>query len=152
MNKQANVEFEKKILKLLKENLKGFPATGAIGAGLVGSGTGGTIGIVNAIQKQNEGEMDNLSLKEKIKAYAKEILPRAGVGAVAGAGAGAGAGLAGKELLSRKIRSSMLDPLKKLGPELMDDLDIQQMYMHDAANNPAYKLNMMEHLKNRIVK
>jgi hypothetical protein len=150
MNKQANIEFEKKILKLIKDNLKGFPATGAIGTGLVGSGTGGTIGLVKAIQRQNDGEMDDMDMKSKIKEYAKEVFPRAGIGAVAGAGTGVGLGLAGKELLSRKLRSKLLDPLKKIDSTMLDHPEVQQMYSDEVLNNPMYKLDLLNNLKKSI--
>lgn len=152
MNKQANIEFEKQILKLLRSNLKGFPATGAIGAGLVGSGAGGTVGLVKAIERQNEGEMDQMDLKDKIKEYAKEIFPRAGVGAAAGAGTGAIGGLAGRELLSRNMRKSLLDPIKKIDLEALANPEVQNMYIDEVKHNPIYKLNLLEQLKSRIAK
>ena len=146
MDKQANIEFEKQILKLLRSNLKGFPATGAIGAGLVGSGAGGTVGLVKAIERQNEGEMDQMDLKDKIKEYAKEIFPRAGVGAVAGAGTGAVGGLAGRELLSE------LPTPAAPTVEALANPEVQNMYMDEVKHNPIYKLNLLDQLKSRIAK
>lgn len=148
MKTPATIEFEKQILKILRNNMQGYPALGAIGAGLMGSGTGGTIGLVKAVKRHNEGEMDQLDTKGKIKEYAKEILPRAGAGAAAGAGLGLAGGAGYKEFLARKVRRGLLD--HDIKNKVFSDPEAREFYM-DMVNQPEYKVNVMNALKKKML-
>lgn len=150
MNKEANIDFEKKILNLIKNNMRGFKRTGLAGGALVGSGTGGTIGFMKAIDRQNEGEMDNLSTKEKIKEYIKEILPRAGVGAAIGGGTGLGAFAAYKNLISKKYTNNLLKGIKS-NPEVYTDPELQKNILDVIKSNPdEYGMDMVKTVKNKM--
>ena len=97
MRKEAAKQFENKIKDLLRQKFTGFKRYGAISGTLAGGGAGGTMGLVDAVKRDNAGEMEGMETKEKLKEYLKSMLVPGAAGMGAGLAAGAGAG----ELLRR---------------------------------------------------
>ena len=86
--KIANHAFEQRLKEILKDKFKGYKRYGAITGGLTGSTAGGTIGLIDTIKRQNNGEFDELSPLEKAKAYITGVAAPAAVGLGLGATVG----------------------------------------------------------------
>jgi hypothetical protein len=115
--KEANLSkaFEDKIKNLIHGRRSGYKTFGALTGGMIGSGVGGTKGLVDAVQSQNRGEMDELDTKEKIKQYIR-MMARPGLKGLA---LGGTLGLGGGALLKRRDVGMEMD---KIRPKIQDTL------------------------------
>jgi hypothetical protein len=115
--KEANLNkaFEEKIKNLIHGKRSGYKTFGTITGGMLGSGIGGTKGLVDAIQSQNRGEMDNLETKEKIKQYMRMMLKPGAKGLAVGATLGLGGG---QLLKNRDVGMEM----NKISPKIQETL------------------------------
>jgi hypothetical protein len=113
--------------KILNSKNEGFKTFGALTGGALGSGVGGTVGLVKTINKHREGEMDDLDNVDKIKEYLKSMGGHAAAGLGAGALLGTGLGAAGK---IRKVYRESRPGVDHIMEELKDPKG--PLYMADA--------------------
>ena len=105
--------------KMLSKKQQGYKTFGALTGGALGSGIGGTVGLVKTISKHREGEMDDLDNVGKIKEYLKSMGGHAAAGLGAGALLGTGAGAAAKKMSVDKISRKGADYIKSIAADPM---------------------------------
>ena len=105
--------------KMLSKKQQGYKTFGALTGGALGSGIGGTVGLVKTINKHREGEMDDLDNVGKIKEYLKSMGGHAAAGLGAGALLGTGAGAAAKKMSVDKISRKGTDYIKSIAADPM---------------------------------
>lgn len=99
----ASPDFEKRVMDILKNKLKGHKTYGGIVGGLLGSGVGGTAGLIDTEKKRQSGELDGLSTEGKIKKYFMGALKPGIAGGLIGGGLGVGYGALDRINTAKKI-------------------------------------------------
>lgn len=138
--------------KMLSKKQQGYKTFGALTGGALGSGIGGTVGLVKTINKHREGEMDDLDNIDKIKEYLKSMGGHAAAGLGAGALLGTGAGAAAKKMSVNKISKPGVDYIKSVAADPMAN-----KYVEDAgrgiirqAKEDVPSFNMMDATKEKL--
>jgi hypothetical protein len=146
--KEANLSssFEERIRNLIHGKRSGYKTFGALTGGMIGSGIGGTKGLIDAVKSQNRGEMDELETKEKIKQYIRMML---GPG-LKGLAAGGTLGMGGGALLRRRDVGMEMNKIKpKLEKTLKGFTEKQMPYaekaVYDKLDKIIPKFDMMDH-------
>jgi hypothetical protein len=107
-------DFEKRVMDILKSKLKGHKTYGGIVGGLLGSGVGGTAGLIDTEKKRQSGELDNLSMEGKMKEYILAALKPGIAGAAIGGGLGVGYGALDRINTAKKIYTQNRKTFKKM--------------------------------------
>jgi hypothetical protein len=151
MRKSAeNIAFEKSIKKLLSPKFVGFKRFGLGGGALVGGGIGGTKGLIDAVNADRSGEMEEMEGKEKALEYLKKILAPGMVGL----GTGAAVGLAGGEALKRTRIGQTVKGLKADIAKSVDGMPDLEAHKNSILRDAAAgypEQNIFEQIKERIL-
>jgi hypothetical protein len=144
-----NKQFEDNIKNILREKFTGFKRFGAGTGALLGSGAGGTKGLMDAIKADDAGEMENMDKLDKTKAYLEHML----VPGLAGMGIGAGVGLAGGEGLRRLRTNQTFKGLSNEAKNIIKqeglDSDAYEPILEDMSRNFNEK-NVFSHIKEKL--
>lgn len=149
-------EFENRILELLKSKLKGYKTTHAIGGGLLGSGLGGTAGLIDTERRRRNGEMDNMSTEDKVKAYLIGALKPGLAGGAIGAGLGTGVGHlrrsnAAKAMYSKGKSLDIPGQSKITLPSMKEHLtDSLKNFNHDSPYVPELEKSVLDRLQGSV--
>jgi hypothetical protein len=107
-------DFEKRVMDILKSKLKGHKTYGGIVGGLIGSGVGGTAGLIDTERKRQSGELDGLSTEGKVKEYLMGALKPGIAGGLIGGGIGVGHGAMDRMNTAKKIYSPHKETFEKM--------------------------------------
>jgi hypothetical protein len=118
---------------------------------MIGSGVGGTKGLLDAIESQNSGEMDSLNTKEKIKQYIKMMASPG----LKGLAVGGTLGLGGGELLKKrdvgmemnKIKPKIENTIKGFSKK---EMPFVEKVVYEDLEKVIPKFNMLGHTINKI--
>ena len=145
--------YEQLIKKVIAEKQKGYKTFGALTGGALGSGLGGTVGLVKTIKKHRDGEMDDLDNVDKLKEYLKSMGGHAAAGLGAGAMLGTGAGEIAKKISVNKISKPYTKYIRKTllpKPDWHEYIGVAGKDSVRDARESVPSFNLMDETKNKI--